>query len=205
MDKNRWLEWAKELQNLSQCALAYCRDVYDIERFQRIRDISGEMLRDITNLPMERVQSLFLGDTGYQTPKLDSRAAVIRDGRILLVQERDGRWALPGGWVDYNLSVLDNALKEVREEAGMAVKPLKVIALLDRNRHHAVRHLHEITSVYVLCEYLSGDFAPNTETLSCDFFPPEHLPPLAENKTTRPMIEMCFQAAVDPHWQTIIE
>ena len=33
---NRWLNWAKELQNLSQCALAYCKDKYDIERFERI-------------------------------------------------------------------------------------------------------------------------------------------------------------------------
>lgn len=205
MDKNRWLEWAKELQNLSQCALAYCKDVYDIERFERIRVLSAEMLHDISDLPMEKVADIFCGDTGYQTPKLDCRAAVFRDGGILLVQERDGRWALPGGWVEYNLSVRENTIKEVREEAGMEVRPERVIALLNRNRHHAVPHLHEITSVYVLCEYLSGAFQPNTETVDCGFFPLSALPPLSEGKTTRALVEMCFRAAADPGWQTLLD
>ena len=97
MTNEKWLNWAIELQALAQAGLFYGRDVYDIERFQRIRDIAAEMLADRTELPPDTVRGLFCNETGYQTPKIDTRAAVFRDGKILLVQEKDGLWALPGG------------------------------------------------------------------------------------------------------------
>ena len=205
MDKNRWLEWARELQDISQNALAYCRDVYDIERFHRIREISAEMMAEITDLSVRKVREYFASGDGYQTPKIETRAAVFRDGGILLVQERNGLWCMPGGWVDYNLSVRTNTVKEVLEEAGMVVEAERLIALEDRNRHHEVRHAHEICSVLVLCRYLSGDFAPNTETVACGFFAPDALPPLATGKTTRAHIEMSYQALVDPHWPVLFD
>ena len=198
---NRWLAWAKELQDLSQCALAYCGDKYDIERFERIREISAEMLAAQGDMPLEEVRAWFCAGSGYQTPKVDTRAAVIRDGKLLLVQEEDGTWALPGGWVDYNLSVRRSAAKEVLEEAGMVVEPTRLIALLDHNRRHPVKSFHEISSAFVLCEYVSGEFQPNIETLGCGFFAPDEIPEaLATGKTTKEQIEMCFRAAADAHW-----
>ena len=77
------------------------------------------MLAERTALPLEKVKDLFCGDVGYQTPKIDTRAAIFEDDRILLVRERDGRWALPGGWCDYDLSPAENVAKEAREEAGL--------------------------------------------------------------------------------------
>ena len=38
------VEWAKELQSLAQAGLFYGKDVYDRERYQRIREISAEMM-----------------------------------------------------------------------------------------------------------------------------------------------------------------
>ena len=201
----KWLEWAKELQFLSQSALAYCRDVYDIERFTRIREISAEMTAALTELPIERVRAQFINETGYQTPKLDTRAAIIRDGMILLVQERDGRWALPGGWVDASVSVRENALKEVFEEAGVRARAVKLVALLDHNRHHSPRSVQEITSAFVLCEYVSGAFVPNAETVASGWFLPEALPSLALNKTTPAQIQMCFESSADANWQTVFD
>lgn len=92
-----WVSWARELQALAQAGLEYSRDPYDLERFQRIREIAAEMVSQGTDLPLEKVTGLFCGESGYQTPKLDTRAALFQDGKILLVQERDGLWALPGG------------------------------------------------------------------------------------------------------------
>lgn len=205
MDKNQWLDWAKELQDISQNALAYCTDPFDIERFHRIREISAEMMAEITDLPIQKVREYFTSGDGYQTPKIETRAAVFRDGRILLVQERNGLWCMPGGWVDYNLSVRTNAVKEVLEEAGMTVEAQRLIALEDRNRHHELRHAHEILSVLVLCRYISGDFAPNTETLACGFFDPDALPPLAMGKTTREHILMSRDALNDPNWPVFFD
>lgn len=205
MDKNRWLDWAKELQDLSQCALAYCKDDFDIERFKRIREISAEMMAEITDLPVQQVRDYFCAGDGYQTPKIETRAAVFRDGGIMLVQEESGLWCMPGGWVDYNLSVRRNAVKEVLEEAGMVVEAERLIALEDRNRHHEKPHAHEICSVLVLCQYVSGEFAPNAETVTCGFFPPDNLPPLATGKTTRAHIEMSFEASKDTNWPVFFD
>ena len=203
---NCWLEWARELQFLAQSALAYCKDAYDIERFRRIREISAEMVSRISDTPLEAVRDLFISDEGYQTPKLDTRAAVIRNGEILLVQERDGRWALPGGWVDYNQTIRSNAVKEVFEESGMTARPLRLIALLEHNRHNTPPCIHNICSAYVLCEYLSGGFKANEETVACGFFPPGEIPtPLAEDKTTPEQIEMCFRAAQNPGWEVVFD
>ena len=201
--ENKWLEWAKELQFLSQCALTYCKDKYDIERFQRIRDISAEMAADLTELPVEKVKGLFCADSGYQTSKLDTRAAVFRDGKLLLVLENGGRWALPGGWVDYNLTIRENTIKEVLEEAGMTVNPVRLIALHEHNRRNPVNpHPFNICSAFVMCEYISGAFKPNPETVGCDFFPLNGIPLLlSEGKTTREQIAMCFRASADPYWQ----
>ena len=132
MTNEKWLNWAIELQALAQAGLFYGRDVFDIERFQRIRDIAAEMLADRTELPPDTVRGLFCNETGYQTPKIETRAAVFRDGKILLVQEKDGLWALPGGWCDVLESVRSNTEKEVREEAGLAGRARRSTALSAR-------------------------------------------------------------------------
>ena len=98
--KDQWLDWAVEIQSLAQAGLAYGQNPFDIERYTRLRAIAAEMVAAQTDLPLEKVQDLFCGETGYQTPKVDTRAAVFQDGKILLVQEQNGTWALPGGWCD---------------------------------------------------------------------------------------------------------
>lgn len=124
MDKQeQWLQWAVELQSLAQAGLTYGKDVYDLERYTRIREISAEILSHMSDIPMKTVKDLFCNETGYQTPKLDTRAAIFRNDQILLVQENNGKWALPGGWCDVNLSVGENTVKEVKEESGLDVTP----------------------------------------------------------------------------------
>ena len=128
-------QWAMELQSIAQNGLTYTQSTFDRERFERIRQISAEMMSAKTGLPVETVKTLFCNEKGYQTPKIETRAAIFKENKILLVQEK-GKWALPGGWVDYNLTVAENTVKEVKEEAGMDVVPLRLIALQDRNRHN---------------------------------------------------------------------
>lgn len=109
-----WLKWAIEIQALAQNGLTYTKDVYDKERFERLREISAEMLAEKTDIPVDKVKDLFCNEKGYQTPKLDTRAAIFKDGKILLVHENNGTWALPGGWVDVLESVGSNTIKEVK-------------------------------------------------------------------------------------------
>ena len=132
LNGEQWLKWAVELQALAQAGLCYGHDKYDLERYRRIREISAEMVARQADLPLEKVQDLFCGETGYQTPKLDTRAAIFQGEKILLVQESDGLWSLPGGWADVDITVKENTVKEVKEEAGLDVTADLVIALQDR-------------------------------------------------------------------------
>ena len=204
-ESRKWLDWAVELQALAQAGLFYSKDIYDIERFQRIREIAAEMLVTPSGLPAEKVRDLFCGDTGYQTPKLDTRAAVFRDDKILLVQENNGLWSLPGGWVDVDLSVGENAVKEVMEEAGLDVRADRIIAVQDRKKHNPEIYAYNITKVFILCELLGGSFRPNSETIDSGYFSPDDLPPLSENKNTIQQIRMCFDAYHAEHWETIFD
>ncbi len=200
------LDWAVELQALAQAGLYYSRDRFDIERFERIRDIAAEMLSEKSGLPIEHVRELFCGETGYQTPKLDTRAAIFDGaGRILLVHERGGKWSLPGGWVDVNTSVGESAVKEVREEAGLDAVVQRVIAVQDRERHNAPRYAYKVCKVFVLCTVTDGRFRENSETTESAYFPPDALPELAMEKNTPEQVQMCFDAYSDPDWKTVLE
>ena len=201
----KWLEWAIELQALAQAGLFYCKDPYELERCQRIREISAEMLARQTDLPVEKVRDLFCNETGYQTPKLDTRAAIFQKDRVLLVQENTGRWSLPGGWVDVDLSVGENTVKEVREEAGLEVTADFVIALQNRDLHNEPPYLYGICKVFVLCALVGGSFQPNLETVDSGYFPLDALPPLSTNKVTEEQIKMCFDAYHADHWTTLLD
>ncbi len=201
----QWLAWAVELQALAQAGLYYGRDVYDRERYQRIREISAEIIARQSEIPLERAVDLFCCETGYQTPKLDTRAAIFQDDKILLVRENDGKWSLPGGWVDVDLSVKENTIKEVREEAGLEVSADLLIAVQDRAKHNWPVYAYQICKVFVLCTLLGGSFQPNSETTESRFFSLDELPPLSTEKNTQEQIKLCFDARRAEHWTTVFD
>ena len=201
----KWLQWAVELQSLAQAGLFYGKDSYDLERYERIREISAEMISYRSELPLETVKDLFCADIGYQTPKLDTRAAIFKDGKILLVHEANGTWALPGGWVDVNVSVEENAVKEVKEEAGLDIRVVRVIAVQDREKHNLPVYAYKVCIIFLQCEVLGGEFVPNIETTGFDYFGMDELPRLAEEKNNREQIEMCFRAMDSETWEALYD
>lgn len=197
----KWLKWAIEIQSLSQIGLTYTKDVYDRERYQRLREISAEMLAKKTEVSIEKVKDLFCHETGYQTPKLDTRAAIFRNNKILLVHENNGTWSLPGGWCDVLESVKSNTEKEVREETGLNVKAVKIISIQDRNKHNKPVYAYGVCKIFVLCEVINGKFVENIETTEIRYFSLQDLPHnLAEEKTNKEQIEMCFKAYLNENW-----
>lgn len=165
MSKDKWTDMIIELQSLAQAGLTYGRDDFDLERYARIRDIAAEMMSDITDIPKEKVRDLFCGDSGYQTPKIDTRAAIFKDGRILLVHERNGLWSLPGGWCELFLSVSENTVKE--ESMRRPVFPPKSTA----------------SSPFTIGK---GITLPTTHTVSARSSPSATSPAEASRKTSRP-------------------
>lgn len=207
MDPNqKWLGWAVELQSLAQAGLTYGKDVYDRGRYERIREISAEMVAHMSEIPLEKVRDLFCNETGYQTPKIDTRAAIFEGEKILLVQENNGTWALPGGWCDVNVSVGENTVKEVREEAGLDVTADRIIAVQDRAKHNLPAYAYGICKIFVQCTVIGGRFEANSETTGYGYFSETELPKLATEKNTVRQIQMCFAAyRAKDSWTTLFD
>lgn len=202
----KWLSFAIEIQSLAQNGLAYTTNVYDIERYERFREIAAEMIEEKTDIPLEKVKSLFCGETGYQTPKIDTRAAIFKEGKILLVRESNGTWSLPGGWCDVLESVKSNTEKEVREETGLIAKGTRIIAVQDRNKHNKPIYAYGVCKIFVLCEVMGGKFEKNIETTETKYFSYENLPEnLAEEKTNKEQIKLCFDAYFDENMPVMFD
>lgn len=199
----KWLKWAMEIQSLAQAGLAYTDNVYDIERYERLRDISAEMIEEKSNINLDKVKDLFCNEKGYQTPKIDTRAVIFKDNKILLTHENNGTWALPGGWCDVLETIKTNTIKEGKEETGLDVEAIKIIALQDRNKHNKPVYAYGVCKVFVLCNVFGGKFEKNIETTEIKYFSLDEIPDnLAEEKTNKEQIEMCFKAYNDENWQT---
>ena len=206
MDKNeKWLQWAVELQSIAQAGLFYGKDKFDKARYEQIRDIAAEMIAYKSEIPLEKVKDLFCNEVGYQTPKLDTRAAIFHDDKILLVKEANGTWSLPGGWVDVNVSVKENTIKEVKEEAGLDVTADLVIAVQDREKHNLPIYAYKVCKIFVLCTVTGGEFESNIETVESRYFGMDELPALATEKNNEEQIKMCFDAYHADHWKTLFD
>ena len=201
--KEPWLKWAIEIQSIAQCGLTYTKDIYDKERYEQLRNIAAEMLSYKTDIPIDKIKTLFCNESGYQTPKLDTRAVIFKDEKILLVRENNGLWSLPGGWVDVLESIESNTIKEVKEESGLDVTAKRVIAIQDRNNKPL--YPYGVCKVFVECEVTGGEFIENIETIEMDYFLVENLPNLSEEKVTSKQIEMCFEAKNNPNWQVMFD
>lgn len=207
MEQNKiWLDWAVELQSLAQAGLTYGKDVYDKERYERIREISAEILSHISEIPLEKVKDIFCNETGYQTPKIDTRAAIFKENKILLVRENNGAWSLPGGWCDVNVSVGENTVKEVKEESGLDVEVERLIAVQDRAKHNKPLYAYGVCKIFSLCRVIGGEFKENIETTGFEYFSEDSLPLLAGEKSNEEQIKMCFDCYRQADkWKVIFE
>ena len=202
---DEWLKLAVEVQSLAQNGLAYSNNVFDTERYQRLREISVQMIACASDLPQEKIKDLFCCETGYQTPKIDTRAAIFKDGKILLVHEKSGSWSLPGGWCDVLESAASNTVKEVLEETGLSCVCERLIAVQDRNRHNLPQYAYGVCKIFMLCRETGGAFKENSETTEIAYFGLDELPPLATEKVNEQQIKMCFDAAADKNWQPLFD
>ena len=203
---DKWLDFAIRIQSIAQAGLQYGKDKYDKERYEELRKISAEMISEKTDIPVDKIHGLFCNETGYQTPKIDTRAAVFVENKILLVHENNGTWSLPGGWCDVDQSVASNTVKEVKEETGFTVSAEKLIAVQDWRKHNVTNYAYGVIKIFVQCKYESGEFEENIETTDSAFFDKNSLPEnLAVEKCTREQILMCFESHDNENCQTMFD
>ena len=200
-----YLAWAREIFSLSQAGLAYSKNEFDLERYRRLQEIAAEMISMQSELTKEAVLGSFSMQAGYATPKIDVRGAVVRDGKILLVQEKiDDRWSMPGGWADLGEYPSEMVIREVREESGFEVRVEKLIAVYDANRMAPLEFYHAYKLIF-LCTIVRGEAQTSIETLGVDFFAPETLPPLSEFRTNKTMLDEVIAHTKDPNRPTFFD
>jgi ADP-ribose pyrophosphatase YjhB (NUDIX family) len=201
----QWIAWAQEIFSLSQAGLTYSQNPFDLDRYKRLQEITAEMISSQSHLEKESVIESFSMQAGYITPKIDVRGAVVRDSKILLIQERaDNKWAMPGGWADLGNTPASVAEREVWEESGYRVKAEKVVAVLDANRIEPFEFYHAYKIIF-LCSLLDGEPRTSYETLAVDFFDPDHLPPLSSYRTNYEMIREVFAHIQNPSRPTAFD
>ena len=194
----KWLELAQEIFSLSQSGITYSGNQYDIDRYRRLQEITAEMIASQSEMGKESVLESFSMQAGYITPKVDVRGAVVRDNKILLIQERaDYKWAMPGGWADLGNSPASVAEREVFEESGFHVKAEKVVAVIDANRIQPMEFYHAYKIIF-LCTILDGEPRISHETLAVDFFDLNNLPQLSMYRTNEDMLREVFAHVQDP-------
>jgi ADP-ribose pyrophosphatase YjhB (NUDIX family) len=198
-----WLRWARELQAIAQIGLAYSGEShFDAERYSRIRQIAADILSSRGGMAKDRLIESFEREEGYATPKVDVRGVVFREDAILLVRETaDDRWTLPGGWADVNQSPTESVVREVREESGYETRPLKLLAVYDRDKQgHVPPFAFHVYKLLVLCELTGGEATTSAETSAVEFFREDTLPELSLSRVTPQQIRRCFEHRRHPDW-----
>jgi ADP-ribose pyrophosphatase YjhB (NUDIX family) len=193
-----WLPLLRELAAIAQTGLAYARDPFDLERYGRLCELAAELIAVPTQTSPGVIAALLQDEPGYATPKIDVRAGLFRDGRILLVREvTDGLWSLPGGFADVNLSPAQAIEAEIEQETGFTAQATKLVALLDRRRHHPAHpRLRYCYKAFFLAEITGGAARASLETTAVEFFPEDALPPLSTGRVNAALIARLYA-----HWR----
>jgi ADP-ribose pyrophosphatase YjhB (NUDIX family) len=174
-----WLTWSRDLQAIAQNGLTFTRDPFDRERFEQVRALAAQIMAAHSGAPQAQIEELFRAEKGYATPKVDVRGAVFdQQGRLLMVREiaDGGRWTLPGGWADVNLTPAENVIREVREESGYVAKVRKLAAVWDRTRQGHPVGVFSCCKLFYVCELVGGVATPSLETSEVAWFTETALP-----------------------------
>ena len=181
------LRWSESLAATARTGLGFTESLYERERFEEILRVAAEIrsvadhgaegIEDATGLVEEWLGLVGDGIAGYVTPKVAVGAAVGNDaGELLLIQRADsGVWLYPTGWCDVGYSAAEVAVKEVKEETGIEIEPVRLIAVLDGLRLGFAR-----TALYSLvfhCQAVGGSIDPHPlECRDAGWFSQDRLP-----------------------------
>jgi ADP-ribose pyrophosphatase YjhB (NUDIX family) len=183
-------EMAIELGAMAQNGLNYSTDKYELDRYRRIQELTAELYGMIARADPEQFHQAIVAEVGHATPKLDCRGALFDEaGRVLLVREKvDGRWTLPGGWIDALDTPRHATEREFAEEAGLRVRAEHLAAIFDGTLHngHLTHGMWHIYKMFFVCDRLD-DAEPRSgldgETTGVGFFALDDLPELSDRRT----------------------
>lgn len=197
--ETHWIKWISEIQAIAQNGLTFSNNEFDKERYMKLMGISAEIAAHYSTTSQNRIHKMFAQETGYATPKLDVRAFILKDNKLLLAKERsDGLWTLPGGWADINESPSAAVIRETKEETGYDVSALKLLALWDKLKHDHPPQWPHAYKCFFHCKIISGTPTINIEISELDFFDINNLPPLSTHRVTAKQLVRLYDLVHKP-------
>jgi ADP-ribose pyrophosphatase YjhB (NUDIX family) len=197
---NELITLAQRIRALNQTALTYSTNEYEIDRSKELIEISDRMTAIVSGMKEDEIRAYYHPVKEYVTPKVDIRAVIFNEkNEILLVKEKaDGRWALPGGWSDVGYTPTEVVVKEAKEETGLDVRVVRLLAVLDKRCYN-----HPASSFYVykfcfLCEITGGNNDLTFDILDKGFFALDNLPPLSLDRILPEQIALLDKLRRDP-------
>jgi ADP-ribose pyrophosphatase YjhB (NUDIX family) len=196
---SNWVNWVRRLQSIAQNGRNYCKNQFDLQRYRQIEDVAAEIGATYSDGELQTIQGMFRQEAGPATPKIDVRAAVFSENKILLVKERGDGWTMPGGWVDPGESPSEAAVRETKEESGYDVSAVRLMAIYDREKQGHPPCPFHVYKVIFLCNLVGGSAKPSLETEAARFFREGELPALSESRVLLTQIKRAFSFAGDPN------
>ena len=189
---NIWVNWVRRLQSIAQNGRNYCKNEFDLQRYQQVENIAAEIAAKYSDGELQTIKEMFGRETGPATPKIDVRAAVVSENKILLVKERGDGWTLPGGWVDPGETPSEAAVRETKEESGYDVNAVRLMAIYDRDRQGHPPCPFHVYKVIFLCKLVGGSPKTSLETDAVSFFGQDELPALSESRVLSTQVRRAF-------------
>ena len=147
------------------------------ERGQSILTDAGERILEEFDSRIEALEQA--RGNSYRRPSLTTDGIVVVDGRILLVRRKNepfkGRYALPGGFVEYGETVEHCVVREVGEETGLRVRVDRLLGVYSAPGRDPRGHT---VSVVFILQQEGGTLADSEET-HAGWFPLASMPTLA--------------------------
>jgi ADP-ribose pyrophosphatase YjhB (NUDIX family) len=179
----------EQIAALAQTGLAFNHNTFDAERYEKILQLASELAAHLNGdeaLDADLAAALNArwraevqrGVPGYVTAKVGVGAVVFNDrDEILLIQRaREKVWLFPTGWADVGYTPAQVAAKEVLEETGLRVTPLRIIGIYDSWHSHINPDIH-FYSIVFYCRLDGGELKRHPlEVSDVGFFARDRLP-----------------------------
>jgi ADP-ribose pyrophosphatase YjhB (NUDIX family) len=190
---------AKRIESIASIGLLYSNDEYNKDRYTELREISMQLFSMLSGESVPAVQNFFLNNKDYPTAKVDIRGLLVdSDKRVLFVKEQaDNKWSLPGGWADVGYSASEVIIKEFREETGLEVTPLRLLAVFDKKMHPHPPQPSYVYKMVFHCQALSATLAKGFDVNDVAWFPIDELPPLSEDRILKSQIELLYNMVLN--------
>jgi ADP-ribose pyrophosphatase YjhB (NUDIX family) len=121
-------------------------------------------------------------------------AIIVQRNRVLLVERArsplKGSWSLPGGVLETGELLEDGIKREVLEETGLTVKPVRIVEVFERILRDArgVAEYHYVLIDY-LCRVTGGKLAPADDVSRAEWVARNGLSRYKITEGTRPVVE----------------